>query len=155
MAGTSAVVGPSGIKVTVDQKAIDRQLKLLSKYEGRLLHQRAQAAYLAGARLMVQPIRGRITAHGLVKSGNFRRKVSARKPRLRGNEMAASVVGPRSPHRHLLIQGHRIVTPGGRFTGNRTRPHPVVDEAYAQVGERVRSFINEQIVNIGGELRAL
>lgn len=143
------------LRVTIDQRALERALKRLDKYQGRLLHQRAQKAYLEGARLMVRPIQAHITSAGLVRSGNFRRKVRAQKVRLRGNEMAAATVGPRSPHRHLLIRGHRIVTRGGRDTGNRTQPYPVVDDAFRDVGERVKDFINQRVLDIGGELRAL
>ncbi len=143
------------LRVTVDQRALERALKRLDKYQGRLLHQRAQKAYLEGARLMVRPIQAHITAAGLVKTQRFRRSVKARRPRLQGNEMAVASVGPVDAKRHLLIRGHRIVTRGGRDTGRHTQPRPVVDEAFSDVGERVKSFINEQVTNIGGELRAL
>lgn len=38
-------------------------------------------------------------------------------------------MGPTAPHRHLLIRGHRIVTPGGRYTGRMTKANPYVDRA--------------------------
>ena len=143
------------IRITVDERALERAIKRLDKYQGRALSQRAQKAYLEGARLMVRPIQGQISAAGLVQTRRFLRSVKARKPRLRGNEMAVASVGPVDAKRHLLIRGHRIVTPGGRYTGRRTQPNPVVDDAFKDVGDEVKSFINQRVLDIGGELRAL
>lgn len=143
------------ISVTVDQKAIDRQLKMLAKYEKRTLQVRAQKAYLAGARLMVAPVRGQIQSYGLIQTRRFQRSVKARNARLRRDEMAAASAGPTDNKRHLLIRGHRIVTRGGRDTFRRTRPAPVVDAAYKAVGNEARRFINEQVLALGEGFRAL
>lgn len=143
------------ITVSVDQKAIDRQLKMLAKYDKRPLATRAQKAYLAGARLMVAPIRGQIQGYGLIKTKRFYGSVKARTSRLQFGEMAAASVGPKDAKRHLLIRGHRIVTRGGRDTGRRTKAYPVVDNAFKSVGEHVKDFINEQVLALGEGFRAL
>lgn len=143
------------ITVTVDKKAIDRQLRMLAKYDKRPLATRAQKAYLAGARLMVAPIRAQIQAAGLIQTRAFYRSVKARSARLRMGEMAASSAGPTDNKRSLLIRGHRIVTRGGRDTGRRTRAYPVMDDAFRDVGEHVKDFINEQVLALGEGFRAL
>lgn len=138
------------ISATLDQKAMARADKRLAGYMGKPLQRRAQQAYIEGARLMVGPARQQIRAAGLRKTGRFQRSVKARRPRQRAGEMAAASVGPTAPHRHLLIRGHRIVTPGGRDTGRRTVAHPVVDRAFSVVGEQVLDFIATRTLAVTG-----
>lgn len=137
-------IGP--ISVTVDQRALDRADKRLERYQGRYLHERARRVYLEAARLGVRPIQ----AWAPVKSGALRRSVRARNVRTRAGEMAAATVGPRAPHRHLVIQGHRIVTRGGRDTGKRSRANPFVDAAFEAYGEQAQRFIRDRVLDIGG-----
>ena len=141
------------VEVTLDQRAMDRAIKRLKRYEGRELQKRAQQAYLEGARLMVGPMRraGRYQD----KTGTLRRSIKARRPRLRPGEMAVAAAGPTARHRHLIIRGHRIVTPGGRDTGRRTQPDPFVDQTYSAMGGQVRSFINARVVGLGETFRAM
>jgi hypothetical protein len=61
------------------------------------------------------------------RSNKLLRSVGMRKPRKRAGEVAAYTVGARAPHAHLVIPGHRIVTPGGRDTGRRSQAFPFVD----------------------------
>lgn len=140
---------PTGlVSVEVDQKALDRAIKRIEQYGGKPLERRARKAYLEGARLMVRPIQARITAAGHVQTGRYRRSVKARQPRTRAGELAVASVGPTDPKRHLLIRGHRIVTRGGVDTGRRTQGAPVVDEVYRAMGDRVRRFIDDQVIRI-------
>lgn len=139
----------SSFSVDIDERQLAAADKRLAQYAGRALQERIDKAYDAGTRLLVRPIQGEITAAGLVQTGRFRKSVAVKKPRLRGREIVARSVAPRSPLRHLLIQGHRIVTPGGRDTGRRTTPEPVVDRAYERHGDAVRSFINKRVLDLG------
>ena len=139
------------ISATLDMKAMARADKRLAGYMGRPLQRRAQQAYIEGARLMVRPTRQQIRAAGLRKTGRFEKSVKARRPRLRSGEMAAASVGPVDAKRHLLIRGHRIVTTGGRDTGRRTEPQPVVDRAFAQVGQQALDFIATRTLAVTGE----
>lgn len=139
---------PISVKVSVDQRELDRAVKRLERYAGRPLHERARRAYLETARLGVRPIR----AASPRVSGSLRASVRARSltgPRLRPGEMAAASVGPRKPHRHLVTQGHRIVTRGGRDTGRRSRADPFVDRAFEQYGERARAFAESRTLDLG------
>lgn len=155
------------ITVDVDQKALDRAMKGLSKYEGRDLQRRAQQAYLAGARLMVGPIR---RAAPVGRTGNLRQSISARANRLRPGEMAAATVGTRhriAPHRHLVIEGtkpHSLagkrrgpwsVFPDGQVRANAilmhpgSRADPFVSDVVRSMEGQVRSFINARVLDIG------
>ena len=139
------------ISATLDMKAMARADKRLAGYMGRPLQRRAQQAYIEGARLMRTPVRQQIRAAGLRKTGRFERSVKARGSRLRAGEMAAASIGPTDAKRHLLIRGHRIVTRGGRDTGRRTAPHPVVDRAFAQVGQQALDYIATRTLAVTGE----
>ena len=139
------------ISATLDMKAMARADKRLAGYMGRPLQRRAQQAYIEGARLMRTPVRQQIRAAGLRKTGRFERSVKARGSRLRAGEMAAASIGPTDAKRHLLIRGHRIVTRGGRDTGRRTVPQPVVDRAFAQVGQQALDFIATRTLAVTGE----
>lgn len=139
------------ISVKTDIKAIERADKRLAKYAGRDLWKRAERVYVEAAKLGIPHVR-RETPVG--RTGNLRRSVAASKVRLRPGEMAAASVGPRpgrkGGHRHLITDGHRIVTRSGRDTGERTTPNPFVDRALTQYEERALSFIRDRVLDIGG-----
>lgn len=143
--------GAVSVSVTLDARAMARADKRLAGYMGKPLQRRAQQAYIEGARLLVEPIRREIAFAGHVKTGAYRRSVRARRPRQRPGEMAVASVGPTRPTRHLLIRGHRIVTPGGRDTGRRTVGEPVVDRAFERLGGQVRDYIASRTLAVTGE----
>lgn len=118
----------SNLSFEIDQRSIERAEKVLAKYEGRSIEEKLRRATLQAARLLVNPIR----AGSPVVTGNLRRSVKAwtRRQRIGGRTLAAGV-GPTSPHRHLVIRPHRIVTPGGHDTGRKTSGNPFVDAAVA------------------------
>lgn len=127
------------VYLELDQKALGRALTRLQRYEGRAFGTRVSRAYLEGAKLLVAPIRAKAPKG---PTGNLRKSISARDwKRLRGHEVAVVSVGPRAPHRHLVIRGHRIVTPGGRDTGRTSRANPFVDEAVRPLLGQVQAFI--------------
>src|SRR3990167_1537599 len=98
------------VEVTLDQRAMDRAIKRIDAYGGRLLHQRAQKAYLEGGRLMEGPMRA--AARGMFKGKGVPRgwprtttTIRAKRPRLRTGEMAAVSVGPRTSLRFIIVRG--------------------------------------------------
>jgi hypothetical protein len=119
----------AAFSVEFDAKAIARITRKLEKAQGRPLMEKMRRATLAAADLLVQPIR---SAGPRNRTGLLRRSVRARAARKSfGVRSIGALVGPTAPHRHLIIQGHRIVTPGGRYTGRRTVANPYVDRAAA------------------------
>ncbi len=156
------------IKVTVDQKALDRALKRIDAYSDRPLHKRALHAYLVGSRLMVGPMR---SAAPRGATGNLRKSIAARANRLRAGEMAAATVGTRfrvAPHRHLVTGGtkpHKLtgVRKDGVFArfpdGNVRRfadfqhpgskPNPFIDRVVRSMSDEVQAFITKQVLDIG------
>ena len=96
------------------------------------------------------------------KTGTLRKSIKVRRERKFGGFAAAFgittdyntavLVGPMhniAPHRHLIISGHRIVTPGGRYTGRRTSPNPFMDRAsdgiQKQAARRMQEFWREAL----------
>jgi len=61
-----------------------------------------------------------------------------------GRTIGTAIAGPNAPYRHLVIRGHRIVTPGGRDTGRRSRANPFVDRAV----DAARSLIVEVVQRV-------
>lgn len=117
----------------VEWSMSERQLaafeRRLARWQGRPLEDRARRGALAAAQYLARPIRATAPVG---RTGNLRRSVRARTLRTRaGYRSLAALVGPVSPHRHLVIRGHRIVTRGGRDTGRRSRANPFVDRAVA------------------------
>ena len=95
---------------------------------------------------MVGPFREAEKSSGLKPgTGKYYRSIKARKPRKRAGEVSAWTVGPSGPLNHLLIDGHEIVTPGGRDTGMRARAFPytvaVIDRYAPGVAERISSEV--------------
>lgn len=129
----------------LDEKALTAFTKKVERYRGLPLRARMAKATLKAADYMVPPIKA-ATPKG--PTGNLRKRVRARPAKKRiGNSLQptlGALVGPTSPHRHLVIRGHRIVTPGGRDTGMRTSGNPYVDEAmerHASAAMRIVSRI--------------
>ena len=108
----------------LDLKRVRRKLEQSS---GKPLKVRMQRSTKQAADLMVP----RIKPQAPKQKGILRKSVKARsgKANFRGRMTVDAFVGPVAPHRHLIIQGHRIGTPGGRDTGRRTTPNPFVDRA--------------------------
>jgi len=161
------------VTVTLDQKALDRAVARLKRYEGRDLQTRARKAYLEGARLLVTPMR-REAPKG--PTGNLRRSIAARAPKLRSGEMAVASVGPRGgrgkgAHRWFVTAGtqrHSLapvrkgpwvrfpdgeVRRGADVTHPGSRANPFVDRVADRYGDQVRSFIAAQVVGFGVGVR--
>lgn len=126
---------------TFDQASLDRARKVLGKYSGRPLEERLRRATTQAARLMVNPIK----AASPRRTGALMSSVKARASRGQsafGRTIVASV-GPTARHRHLVIQPHRIVTPGGRDTGRMTTGNPFVDRATASHRDEAIRIVSE------------
>lgn len=138
------------VSAKMDLREYARAEKRLARYEGRPLAERARRAAVEGARLGVRPIRS--SGRFKNRTGNLRASVSARAVRLRDGEMAAASVGPRGRkggHKHLIADGHRIVTRSGQDTGRRTRPDPFVESAFKDYGPRAQQLITAQVIALG------
>lgn len=136
-------------RLELSEKDIARGKAMLDRYQGKGLMFRMQKATLAAAKTLESPMRAATPK----KTGHLRRKTRAEQisQRTGFRTYAKSVnasVGPRSPHRHLVIRGHRIVTPGGRDTGRRSRANPYVDVVaqrhYAKAVAEMRRYIFDQ-----------
>ena len=119
------------ITVELDVRAIRRFQKRVERYQGLPLAQRMQKGTLEAARLLVPAVR---SAAPKGPTGNLKRRVTAKQHAFRGTftgrtKTMDAVVTSTAPHRHLVIQGHRVVTPGGRDTGKRSIPNPFIDRA--------------------------
>lgn len=128
------------VEWSISEKELAAFTKRVERFRGLPLRARMAKATLKAADYLVRPIRAN-TPKG--PTGNLRRQVRARPAKKRiGTTLAptlGALVGPTSPHRHLVIQGHRIVTPSGRDTGRRSTPNPFVDEAVQRhKGEAMR-----------------
>ena len=97
-------------------------MKLATKAAGELIKPRIKAE---------APSRGGKKAKRQPGARILNQSVKVRQSRGKGLFSGESIayVTPMAPHRHLIIRGHRIVTPGGRDTGRRTKPNPFVDRA--------------------------
>lgn len=127
------------VSFEIDEKAIARVVKSAERFRGLPLRQRMAKGTLKAADLMVPPIKAEGPRN---VTGQLRRKTRARPAKKRmGSALVptlGALAGPTSPHRHLVIRGHRIVTRGGRDTGRRTRPNDYVDRAVRR--NRVRAM---------------
>lgn len=79
------------------------------------------------------------------KTGNLAKSLISRIGR--GNRPSAWVRAGRrlAPHAHLIEYGHRIVTPGGRDTGRRSREIPFWRDAIKSQRTRVRAMVKRAI----------
>jgi hypothetical protein len=123
--GSSAAIG---VTVRWDQAGLSRVDRFLGTYEGKQLTKRIDKAFAKELRPLTGKLKSAEKASGIHnRTGEHYRKIRMRKPRLRAGEVFARTVGPSDRKRHLLLRGHRIVTPGGRDTGRRSQAFPYVD----------------------------
>lgn len=156
------------ISVSIDERQWGRAVARLDRYRDRSLDRRAKQAYIEGARLLRGPMQ---RAAPVGPTGNLKASITARSNRLRAGEMAAATVGTRfrkARHRHLVVAGtkpHPLtgVRKQGRFAvfadGNvrafagfshpGSRANPFIDRVTDANAERVRSWIDERVLDIG------
>ena len=125
---------------------VARVTKKLERASGKSLWVQMQAATVATADLVEKKAKQASPR----KTGNLRGSIKSR-PEGRGRSKffgvggraSSMLVGPMhgrgGPHRHLVIYGHNIVTPGGRSLGRRTRGNPFMDRAKAGVERELRN----------------
>jgi len=136
--GRGALKSRYGFNFEIDQKDLARIRRKMERVKGKPLADQTKKALYAQADIVAGRAR---SAAPRGATGNLRRSIKVRAERNRGGALSAAfgfgkrdgvLVGPMhniAPHRHLIISGHRIVTPGGRFTGRRTAPNPFMDRA--------------------------
>lgn len=153
----------------IDEKSYSRALKQIARYELRSQEERVARIYLAGARMMVPPMRSRVPVG---RTRNLYGSIKARRPRsLRLGELAAASVGPtfrKAPHRHLVIAGTRrheltarrygkgeyLKFPDGevrRAAGIEhpgSRANPFVQATFDAVGGQIVSWINREVLKV-------
>jgi hypothetical protein len=130
------------ITAELDRRSYDRAMKGLEKYADRPFKKRMEAAYLAGARLAVAPMKA--AAPGTLK------KVTVRKGRPTAGNFIRVGAKPRRPHAGLVTKGHRMVThePGKRQVG-RVGGSPIVSDVIASHQDRIVRFIREATFDEG------
>ena len=112
-----------------DYAAMRRADLRLGEYMMPALARRMDLALTKELKHLLTRMRSAAKSSGIQpKTGEHFRKISRRKNRKRPGEIVAQTVGPNDHKRHLLIQGHRIVTPGGRDLGRRSRAFPYVND---------------------------
>lgn len=124
----------------IDDRDVARVRKKFERASGRSLYVRLQRATLTVGDL----IKRRVQSISPRQTGYLRRSVKVRPIRRGGRSTTGVLVGPVAPHRHLIIRGHRIVTPGGRFTGRRTQPNPYVDRAASGFERKAAELVRRE-----------
>lgn len=136
------------IDVKLDQKSFDRAMARISKYEGRNWRGRVIAAFMEGAKLLVQPMR-RAAPYD---RGGLARSIQAKLAK-KGLDVLVKVnVKPRSPkgaHGHLHSKGHRIVGQDGSVHGY-YEGTGFVQKTIEAHEPRVIKFIQTQPLDIEG-----
>lgn len=122
------------IHVQWDQAGLSRFNRYLQTHEGRLLQRAIDQAIGKAVRPLGSLLKAAERGSGIKnRSGAHYRSINVHKPRKRAGEVAAYTAGPTDRKKHLLIRGHRIVTPGGRDTGRRSKPFPYVEPVIDRV----------------------
>jgi len=144
---TQSNQSPFSLYITFRQSDINRIDKWLSKWEGAPLQLRETKATQGGLKLLLNPIRA-LTPVG--KTGNLLKSDKARVLPKRWGEVGAFAVGPTAHHRHLVIQGHRIVghRPNLVDTGKRSTPNPFVYDATEPLMSEVDSFVEAEMTRL-------
>jgi hypothetical protein len=129
---------------TVDETDRKRVRKKLERASGKSLYVRMQKANKAVGDIVAQRAR---QAAPVGPTGNLKKSIAARVAKDRWTKKATTTVyvspGVRKgPHRHLVIQGHRIVTPRTkRYLGRRTRANPFMDRARRGIEGKARDLV--------------
>lgn len=134
------------VMVRWDRAGLSKLDRFYATHSGIQLAKRIDKALGKEVRGLASPIRGAEKSSGIHnRSGRFYRGIRARKARRRAGEASAWTVGPSGPVAHLLIDGHEIVTPGGRDTGRRAKAYnfvgPVIDRYGPPLEQRIGSEV--------------
>lgn len=131
----AAKVPPKGglqFNVHIDQRDVDRVTRRLDKMQGSSLKRAAQKAVVAGAALLVSPIRAAAPA----KTGRLRRRVGARSVKIRPGEIAAAYAGTRIYYGAWVQDGTSRGIEPNQFVRNVTRTLEPAVESY--IAEQVK-----------------
>jgi hypothetical protein len=134
------------IKVNWDAAGLRRVDRTLGTYQGKELAKRAEKAMARELAPLTGALRSAEQGSGIHNRTNRHyRSIKVKRLRKRFGEMAAFKAGPAGHTAHLLIQGHRLVTPGGRDTGSRSRAfpyvQPVIDRESGAILDRLGSDV--------------
>ena len=145
--------GPSTrnfIDVQVNPRQIAAIEKRMDRLRGKPMRARVEKAMWIEGDTLAKKVK---QAAPRGPTGNLRKSINARKPSrgrlgeaFGGTWIGDILVGPRhivAPHRHLVLRGHNIVTPGGRSLGRRTTANPFVDRATSRSHRNVRRAVEK------------
>jgi len=146
--GMTTAASSGLVSVQLDTRALKAFQKRVGRYEGKPLRYRMDRGLYEAGKQLVPSIRKEApkgpTGNLKRSIGVFRGKGGPSVKRLSAGRASGALfaasqgglsemyVGPGArvaPHRHLVIRGHRIVTPGGRDTGRRSTANPFIDRA--------------------------
>lgn len=134
------------LKVDWDQAGLRRVDRFIGTFEGRELAKRIDRAIGKQLRPLVSKMKSAEKSSGISnRTSQHYRSIRMRKPRKRAGEVAAYTVGPSDRKRHLLTGGHRLVTPGGRDTGRRSRAFPYVAEVVRREAPEIVGRIGRDV----------
>lgn len=112
------------LSAEISPRQIAAVRKRFDNNRGKPLQVRLGIATRKAADLMRTPVRAGAPA----RTGAFRRSVKSRTIKPVGPlEVAGASVGPSVWYKLMVIRGHRIVTPGGRYLGRSTRGNDFMD----------------------------
>lgn len=137
---------PIQIMVQWDTAGLASFDRYLGTHKGVELEKRVDKAAGKAVRPLAGAIKDAEKSSGIQnRTGKHFKSINARRSRKRPGELTAWTAGPGGPTAHLLVDGHRIVTPGGRDTGRRSRAfpyvQPVVDRYAPGIAEQVGSEV--------------
>lgn len=140
----AAYAAGRAVEWELSEKDLARIRKRVERFRGLPLQQRMAKATLKGADLMVPYIR---RAGPKDVTGFLRKSTRARPAKKRiGTALQptlGALAGPTAPHRHLVIRGHRIVTRGGRDTGQQSRSNDYVDRVVRTHRQKVMKAVSD------------
>lgn len=109
------------LSVELDQKALARVTTKLHGLQGKGVADKLNRGTLAALKILLPSVR----AASPRRTGKLRSSIKVRK----ASRGTGAVLAPGTPYRHLVIRGHRVVTPGGRYLGRSTKANPFIDAA--------------------------
>lgn len=137
---------PFAVNVQWDKAGLSKYDRLLETHEGKALERQIDNAIGKALRPLGGLLRASEMASGIVnRTRRLYRGIKVRKLRKRPGEVSAWAAGATGPTAHLVIPGHRLVTPGGRDTGRRSRAFPFVDPVIEAEAARIQAQLGSDV----------
>ncbi len=134
------------VHVKWDSAGLTKLDRYLETHQGRMLERLIDNAMGKAIRPLATEIRASELASGIHnRTGRLLKSIKARKLRKRPGEVSAWAAGPTDRKAHLLIQGHEIVTPGGRALGRRAHAFPFVNGPVDAEGHVIAAQLSSDV----------